>query len=224
MLCEMLTDSDPVARLWSAVNDATMSEIIPEFLDLAMQQRPECRHKDVLAHTIIVVSQAPNDLVVRLAAFFHDIGKPCTRKFENGEVTFRHHEAVGASMTKVRLEALGFDAQTVRDVSEIVRLSGRFKGFGSGWSDPAVRRYVRDAGDLLPKLNALVRADCTTRNQRKAERLQWMVDELEARIADIAEADTRAAERPQMDGRAVMVHLGVGPGRGSGAPWTGCSS
>ena len=211
-LCQILSANDPSRPLWDAVNDGTMAEMVPEFLDLRMEQDPAHRHKDVLAHTITVVAQAPNDLIVRLACLFHDIAKPCTRKIINGEVTFRNHEAVGAAMARRRLVALGFDEQTVNDVSELVRLSGRFKGFDEGWSDSAVRRYVKDAGPLLAKLNLLVRADCTTRNPRKAARLQELVDELEQRIQEVAAADRRAAERPQIDGDAVMAHLDIGPG------------
>ena len=212
LLCQILSTNNPARPLWDAVDDGTMAELVPEFLALRMEQDSLHRHKDVLAHTITVVAQAPNDLIVRLACLFHDIAKPCTRKIIKGEVTFRNHEAVGAGMTRVRLKALGFDAQTVQDVSELVRLSGRFKGFDAGWSDAAVRRYVKDAGPLLAKLNQLVRADCTTRNSRKAAHLQELVDELEQRIQEIAESDRRAAERPQIDGGAVMSLLGIGPG------------
>ncbi|MCY4424018.1 MAG: HDIG domain-containing protein, partial [Acidimicrobiaceae bacterium] len=179
---------------------------------LRMEQDPIHRHKDVLAHTVAVVAKTPDDLVVRLAALFHDIGKPCTRSYEHGEVTFRHHEAVGARMTRGRLTALNFDETTVSDVSELVRLSGRFKGYASGWSDAAVRRYARDAGPLLGRLNQLVRSDCTTRNLQKEADLHRQIDDLERRIAELAEAERKAAERPQIDGGAVMAHLGVAPG------------
>ena len=177
-----------------------------------MKQDPKYRHKEVLAHTIIVVGQAPDDLIVRLGAFFHDIAKPATRRYINGEVTFRHHEEVGATMTRSRLTELGFAAQEVDDVSNLVRLSGRFKGYEAGWSDSGVRRYVRDAGHLLPKLNMLVRADCTTRHQHKREHLQLQVDDLERRVRELDDAERIAAERPQIDGSAVMAHLGLSPG------------
>ena len=189
-----------------------MIEIVPEICALKMEQDPEHRHKDVLAHTIAVVAMTPNDLVVRLAALFHDVGKPRTRRYENGDVTFRHHEAVGARMTRKRLTELEFDAVIVDDVSELVRLSGRFKGYDSGWSDSAVRRYARDAGHLLGWLNQLVRSDCTTRNAGKRARLHRRVDDLERRIARLAAEERLAAERPQIDGDAVMARLGVGPG------------
>lgn len=208
----MLSGDDPAPALWAAVDSGLMGEIVPEFPALKMEQRHRRRHKDVLAHTIAVVAMAPDDLVVRLAALFHDIGKPLTRRYSGGEVTFRHHEAVGARVARGRLQALEFDAGVVDDVSELVRLSGRFKGYGSGWSDSAVRRYARDAGHLLGWLNQLVRADCTTRDDRKRARLHAHVDDLERRITRLAAAERRAAERPQMNGDAVMAHLGIGSG------------
>ena len=211
-LCHLVSGDDPAQRLWSAVDCGRMAEIVPELPDLRMEQDPIHRHKDVLAHTIAVVSKTPDDLLVRLAALFHDIGKPRTRSYEHGEVTFRHHEAVGARMTRKRLAVLAFDERTVEDVSELVRLSGRFKGYASGWSDTAVRRYARDAGPLLGRLNHLVRSDCTTRNLQKEADLHRQIDDLERRIAELAEAEREAAERPQIDGDAVMAHLGLDPG------------
>ncbi len=211
-LCALVVGDDPAPRLWSAVDTGMMAEIVPELPALRMEQDPIHRHKDVLAHTIEVVAKTPDDLVVRLAALFHDIGKPRTRSYEHGEVTFRHHEAVGARMTRKRLTALDFDETTVDDVSELVRLSGRFKGYASGWSDSAVRRYARDAGPLLGRLNQLVRSDCTTRNRSKEADLHRQIDHLESRIAELAEAERKAAERPQIDGDAVMARLGVPPG------------
>ncbi len=182
-----------------------------------MEQDPIHRHKDVLAHTIAVVAKTRSDLILRLATLFHDVGKPRTRSFERGTVTFHHHEAVGARMTRKRLGALGYPEEVVDDVSELVRLSGRFKGYSDGWSDAAVRRYARDAGPLLGYLNELVRADCTTRNPRKATDLQHHVDDLEARIARLAEEERKAAERPLIDGHEVMERLGVGPSPEVGA-------
>ena len=211
-LCHLVSGDDPAPRLWCAIDGGRMAEIVPELPALRMEQDPIHRHKDVLAHTIAVVAKTPDDVVVRLAALFHDIGKPRTRSYEHGEVTFRHHEAVGARMTRKRLTALSFDDQTVDDVSELVRLSGRFKGYAAGWSDAAVRRYARDAGPLLGRLNQLVRSDCTTRNMQKEADLHRQIDDLERRIAELAEAERRAAERPQIDGDAVMAHLGLAPG------------
>ncbi|MFW2383125.1 MAG: HDIG domain-containing metalloprotein [Acidimicrobiales bacterium] len=180
------------------------------------EQDPIHKHKDVLAHTVAVTSKTPPDPVIRLAALFHDIGKPATRSFDHGGVTFRHHEAVGAKITKKRLRALEFDRSTVKDVAELVRLSGRFKGYADGWSDSAVRRYARDAGHLLGQLNQLVRCDCTTRNRAKEARLMAHIDELEERIVELARADAKARERPQMDGNEVMEYLGL-----SGGPMVG---
>ena len=211
-LCDLVGGDEPAPRLWSAIDSGRMAEIVPELPVLRMEQDPIHRHKDVLAHTVAVVAKTPDDLLVRLAALFHDIGKPRTRSYEHGEVTFRHHEAVGARMTRKRLTALGFDEPTVFDISELVRLSGRFKGYASGWSDAAVRRYARDAGPLLGRLNQLVRSDCTTRNLQKEADLHRQIDDLERRIAELAEAERKAAERPQIDGEAVMAHLGVAPG------------
>ena len=212
----ILIADDVAAALWSAIDSGRMDDLVPEMAALRMEQDPIHRHKDVLSHTVAVVAKTPDDLVVRLAALFHDIAKPRTRSFEHGGVTFRHHEVVGGRMTRKRLTELGYDEATVDDVSELVRLSGRFKGYADGWSDAAVRRYARDAGPLLGRLNALIRSDCTTRNKQKAADLQAAIDDLEDRIAALAEEDRRAAERPQIDGDAVMAHLGVEPGRAVG--------
>jgi len=216
-LTTILMSDDVVSALWEAVRSGEMDELVPEFGLLDMEQNPAHRHKDILAHTIIVVGRTPPDQHVRLAAFFHDIAKPRTRSFEHGDVTFRHHEAVGARMTRKRMTKLGFPDTVVDEVAELVRLSGRFKGYADGWSDSAVRRYAREAGPLLGRLNALVRSDCTTKNQAKEEALQRSIDELESRIADLAEQQRRDAERPQIDGAAVMSHLGIGPGPEVGA-------
>lgn len=212
LLSDALTAPDPTDSLWAFCDSGLAAEVAPEISALRLEQDPIHRHKDVLAHTIAVTAKTSPDLTLRLAALFHDIGKPATRSFEHGGVTFRHHEAVGAKITRARLRELGYERQTVKDVTELVRLSGRFKGYADGWSDSAVRRYARDAGHLLGYLNELVRCDCTTRNQAKADRLQRQIDEMEERILSLAREDRRAAERPQMDGAAVMKHLGVPPG------------
>ena len=211
-LSEILMADDVSAALWAAVNSGEIDELVPELPALRMEQDPIHRHKDVLSHTIAVVAKTPDDEIVRLAALFHDIAKPRTRSFEHGGVTFRHHEVVGARVTRKRMTALGYDEAVVDEVSELVRLSGRFKGYAEGWSDSAVRRYARDAGPLLGRLNALIRSDCTTRNKQKAADLQAAIDDLERRIAGLAEEERRAAERPQIDGTAVMAHLGTGSG------------
>ncbi|MEL7157577.1 MAG: HDIG domain-containing metalloprotein [Actinomycetota bacterium] len=212
ILVEALSAEDPTDDLWRLSDSGLAAEVVPELPALRLEQDPIHRHKDVLAHTIAVTAKTKPDLVLRLAALFHDIGKPATRSFDHGGVTFRHHEAVGAKITRARLRELGFEEAVVKDVTELVRLSGRFKGYADGWSDSAVRRYARDAGHLLGYLNQLVRCDCTTRNRAKADRLQRQIDEMEERIVALAREDRRAAERPQMDGQAVMAHLGIPAG------------
>lgn len=211
-LCRVLSQDNPTSGLWAAVHSGFMDRFIPEISALNMAQDPQHRHKDVLAHSIAVTAMTSNKLVLRLAALFHDVGKPRTRSYSNGEVTFRYHEAVGARMTRKRLSVLKFEDALIKDVSELVRLSGRFKGYNTGWSDSAVRRYARDAGHLLGLLNELVRADCTTRHAYKRARLHEEVDSLERRIASLAAAERKASERPQIDGVDVMRHLGIGPG------------
>lgn len=211
-LTAALMDDDVSAALWRFVDTGLADVVVPELPALRLEQDPIHKHKDVLSHTIAVTAKTAPRLELRLAALFHDIGKPATRSFEHGGVTFRHHEAVGAKITKKRLRALGYPRQVVKDVAELVRLSGRFKGYADGWGDAAVRRYARDAGHLLGLLNALVRSDCTTRNQQKRLELHHHVDELEQRIAELAEADRAAAERPLLDGDAVMARLGLDPG------------
>lgn len=217
LLSDVLTVDDPTAGLWSICDSGVAAEVVPELPGLRLEQDPIHRHKDVLAHTIAVTAKTSPDLTLRLSALFHDIGKPATRSYDHGGVTFRHHEAVGAKITRARLRELGYDEAIVADVSELVRLSGRFKGYADGWSDSAVRRYARDAGHLLGHLNELIRCDCTTRNKAKADRLQRQIDELEERIVALAKEDRRAAERPQIDGEAVMEHLGIPAGPDVGA-------
>ncbi len=210
LLDSILSAPDPTDGLWEAYDSGLAEQLIPELPALRLEQDPIHRHKDVLAHTIAVTAKTRPDLKIRLAALFHDIGKPATRRIDAKEgVTFRHHEAVGAKMTKKRLRELGYEADFTRDVAQLVRMSGRFKGYADGWSDSAVRRYARDAGHLLGDLNELIRCDCTTRNKAKADRLQRLMDEFEARIVELARQDRLAAERPQLDGKAVMDHLGI---------------
>jgi poly(A) polymerase len=212
LLNAILLEDDPTDGLWQAVDSGLAEELVPELPALRLEQDPIHRHKDVLAHTIAVTAKTSPDLTLRLAALFHDIGKPATRSFDHGGVTFRHHEAVGSKITRRRLKELGYDSELRADVVELVRLSGRFKGYADGWSDAAVRRYARAAGHLLGTLNELIRCDCTTRNQQKARRIQSLMDELEARIVRLAKEDREAAERPQLDGRQVMEHLGIAGG------------
>lgn len=211
-LSSTLLADDPTEPLWDLVNSGQADQIVPELPRLHLEQDPVHRHKDVLAHTIAVVAKTRQQLTLRLAALFHDIGKPATRSYAKGTVTFYHHEAVGAKITKQRLRALEYPKDVVRDVAELVRLSGRFKGYADGWSDAAVRRYVRDAGHLFGLLNELVRSDCTTQNPRTFAYLQALVDDLEQRVHDLAKADQRAAERPLLDGNEIMRRLGLAPG------------
>jgi poly(A) polymerase len=208
----ILMEPDPTDGLWQAVDSGLAGRLVPELPALRLEQDPIHRHKDVLAHTIAVTAKTSPNLRIRLAALFHDVGKPATRSFEHGGVTFRHHEAVGAKITRRRMREMEYEKAVVKDVCELVRLSGRFKGYADGWSDSAVRRYARDAGHLLGDLNELVRSDCTTRNKNKALRLQGLMDELEERILRLAKEDREAAERPQLDGKAVMDHLRIGGG------------
>jgi poly(A) polymerase len=189
-------------------------EFLPELPNMALEQDPIHRHKDVLAHTIAVVENTSADLVLRLAALFHDVGKPKTRSFGSaGKVSFHHHEVVGARMTRERLQALRYPTDLTDDVVRLVELHLRFHTYQMGWTDSAVRRYVRDAGPLLDRLNELTRCDCTTRNPRKAEQLSRRMDQLEERIAELRSAEELDAVRPELDGTAVMARLGVGPGR-----------
>jgi poly(A) polymerase len=185
------------------------------------------QHKDVYQHSLVVLRQAIDletegpDLVLRLAALLHDIGKPGTRRFEPaGGVSFHHHEVVGAKLARKRLQALRYSKDVIEDVSGLVYLHLRFHGYGKGeWTDSAVRRYVTDAGPLLPRLHKLVRADCTTRNQRKAAALRASYDGLEQRIARIAEAEDLARVRPDLDGNEIMRLLDVPPGPLVGQAW-----
>ena len=185
---------------------------IPEVPDLAMTEDPDHRHKDVLAHSLAVMAKTEPDLVLRLAALFHDVGKPATRRFDGPKVTFHHHEVVGAALTRTRLRRLRYPKSTVDQVAELVFLHMRAHTFKMGWTDSAVRRYVRDAGELLPKLNQLARCDVTTKSDRRARRIQRRLDELEARIERLRAQEEIDALRPPIDGHDVMAYLGIGPG------------
>ncbi len=200
--------------------------VLPELLELRACVDPAHRHKDVYLHTLAVIDNVialetdGPDLVLRLAALLHDIGKPDTRRIHaDGTVTFHHHDVVGARMTRHRLRELRFDKQTVRDVSELVRMHLRFHTYKQGWTDAAVRRYVTDAGELFDRLNALTRADVTTGNARKAARIQRRVDELEERVAQLRHQEELDAIRPAIDGNRIMAHLGIGPGPLVGRAW-----
>nr|WP_207619370.1 CCA tRNA nucleotidyltransferase [Nocardioides sp. IC4_145] len=198
--------------------------VLPELPALQLERDEHHRHKDVYEHTLTVLEQAIDlehrlggepDFVSRFAALMHDVGKPRTRRFvADGTVTFHHHDVVGAKITRKRMQALRFSNDEIDAVGKLVELHLRFHGYGSGeWTDSAVRRYVRDAGDQLERLHILTRADCTTRNQRKAARLARTYDELEERIARLSEQEELASIRPDLDGNQIMELLGIGPGR-----------
>ena len=199
--------------------------VLPELPALALERDEHHRHKDVYEHTLTVLEQSIDledrlpgdgpDFVSRFAALMHDIGKPRTRKFlGDGTVTFHHHDVVGAKLTRKRMQALRFSNDDIDAVAKLVELHLRFHGYGSGeWTDSAVRRYVRDAGDQLERLHVLTRADCTTRNHKKAERLRRTYDDLEVRIARLMEQEELDAVRPAIDGNRIMEVLGIGPGR-----------
>jgi poly(A) polymerase len=210
---KLLVVPDPSAGLWFLVKTGLAEEFLPELPALAVEQDPLHRHKDVLAHTIAVVQRARPERVLRLAALFHDIGKPKTRSFgPGGTVTFHHHELAGARMTRERMRALRYPADDIDKVSKLVELHLRFHTYAMGWTDSAVRRYVRDAGDLLEDLNELTRCDCTTRNPDRARALSKRMDELERRIAELRQQEELASIRPDLDGREVMAYLDVAPG------------
>jgi poly(A) polymerase len=206
----------PSVALWFVVRTGLAGEFLPELPGLALEQDPIHRHKDVLAHTLAVVDKTSPNRILRLAALFHDVGKPRTRAITDGGVSFHHHEVVGARMTRTRMEALRYSAADVDTVVRLVELHLRFHTYRLGWTDKAVRRYVRDAGDQLDLLNELTRCDCTTRNAAKARALARRMDELEARITELGEQEELRALRPDLDGNQVMELLGIGPGRDVG--------
>ena len=212
-LCKLVVVDDPSKGLWFVHDTGLADMFLPELPAMRLEQDPIHRHKDVLSHTIAVVAKARNELKVRLAALFHDVGKPKTRSIGGKGVSFHHHEVVGARMTRDRMKALKFSNEMVQDVTQLVYLHLRFHTYQMGWTDAAVRRFVRDAGPLLPELIALTRADCTTRNKKRAEALDRRIDDLEERIAALQASEELAAIRPDLDGQQVMTHLGIAPGR-----------
>jgi poly(A) polymerase len=223
-LSKLLRTDDPVPGIRLLVETGIAQLVLPEIPALKLEIDEHAHHKDVYEHSLTVLGQAIQlersrghepDLVLRLAALLHDIGKPATRKIEaGGVVTFHHHDTVGSKLAARRLKALRFDNDTVAAVSRLIELHLRFFGYTDGaWTDSAVRRYVRDAGELLERLHILTRADVTTRNRKKADRLSFAYDDLEERIAQIAEAEGIAAVRPDLDGEQIMAILGLKPGR-----------
>jgi poly(A) polymerase len=225
-LHKLLLVDDPALGLWFLNDTGQFSGFLPEIPAMRLEQDPIHRHKDVLSHTIAVVGNVrarkadgrPNDLT-RLAALLHDVGKPRTRGFGPKGVTFHHHEVVGARMARARLLELREPSDVVDDVTRLVELHLRFHGYGEGeggWTDSAVRRFVRDAGHLLEELIELTRSDCTTRNERRARMLQERMDALEERIDRLREQEELASIRPDLDGNEVMDVLGIEPGRDVG--------
>jgi poly(A) polymerase len=202
----------PGAGLWFLVDTGLADVFLPELPALALEQDPIHRHKDVLAHTIAVVENTSTDRILRLAALFHDVGKPKTRSIGPRGVSFHHHEVVGARMTRERMRAMKYSNDDIEVVSRLVELHLRFHTYKMGWTDSAIRRYVRDAGPLLERLNELTRCDCTTRNKRRAKELSERMDQLEQEIARLREQEEIDAIRPDLDGKQVMDHLGVRPG------------
>jgi poly(A) polymerase len=211
-LDKMVMVDVPSEALWFVVRTGLAADFLPELPGLALEQDPIHRHKDVLAHTLAVMDKTSKDRILRLAALFHDVGKPKTRAITDGGVTFHHHEMVGARMTRARMTALRYSAEDIDTVVRLVELHLRFHTYRLGWTDKAVRRYVRDAGPLLDRLNELTRCDCTTRNVGKARDLARRMDELEARIVELGEQEELGRLRPDLTGNQVMELLGVGPG------------
>jgi poly(A) polymerase len=224
-LVKLLSADAPRRGVELLVETGLADRVLPEIPALQLEVDEHHHHKDVYQHSLTVLDQAidyererhpgePPDVVLRIAALLHDIGKPATRRFEpGGAVSFYHHDLVGAKLARKRMRALRFDNDTVDAVSRLIELHLRFFGYTDGaWTDSAVRRYVRDAGDQLERLHMLTRADVTTRNRRKADRLGFAYDDLEARIAELAEQEDLASKRPDLNGEQIMSILGIGPG------------
>ncbi|MEE4493624.1 CCA tRNA nucleotidyltransferase [Streptomyces sp. BE230] len=219
-LNKLLLSAHPRKGLALLVDTGLAEQVLPELPALRLESDEHHRHKDVYEHSLTVLEQAIDleedgpDLVLRLAALLHDIGKPRTRRFEkDGRVSFHHHEVVGAKMVKKRMTELKYSNDMVKDVAKLVELHLRFHGYGDGeWTDSAVRRYVRDAGPLLDRLHKLTRSDCTTRNKRKASALSRTYDALEERIAQLQDQEELDSIRPDLDGNEIMEILSVGPG------------
>ena len=223
-LVKLVCSPYPRAGLTLAVDTGLAGRVLPELPALRLERDEHHRHKDVYEHSLTVLEQAIGleprlpvpapDFIVRFAALLHDIGKPRTRRFAaDGSVTFHHHDVVGAKLVRKRMRALRFPSRDIDAVARLVELHLRFHGYGSGeWTDSAVRRYVRDAGDQLERLHVLTRADCTTRNRRKAERLRRSYDALEERIERLSAEEELAAMRPDLDGRQIMAILDLEPG------------
>ncbi|KZX22467.1 CCA tRNA nucleotidyltransferase [Rathayibacter tanaceti] len=231
-LRKLLATACPRAGLELLVDTGLAGYFLPELPALRLEQDEHHHHKDVYTHSLTVLEQAialeqsrhpgaEPDVVLRLAALLHDIGKPATRRLEpGGAVSFHHHDLVGSKLAIKRMRALAFDKQSTAEVARLIELHLRFFGYTDGaWTDSAVRRYVTDAGPLLERLHILTRADVTTRNRRKAERLAHAYDDLETRIAELAEKEELASKRPDLDGTRIMAILGLPPGPEVGAAY-----
>jgi poly(A) polymerase len=224
---KLLCGADPVGGLRLLVDTGLAAQFLPELPGLRLEIDEHAQHKDVYEHTLTVVQNTVNledegpDFVLRMAALMHDVGKPATKAIgRDGRVSFHHHEVVGARMTKQRMKALKYPKDVTADVTDLVALHLRFYGYGRGeWTDSAVRRYVTDAGHLLPRLHKLTRSDCTTRNRRKAAQLAADYAALEERIAALQAAEDLARVRPDLDGNAIMELLGIPPGPLVGQAW-----
>jgi poly(A) polymerase len=212
-LSKLLVADDPSAGLWLISRTGLANEFLPELNAMELEQDPIHTHKDVLAHTIAVVAKTSPRLRLRLSALLHDVGKPGTRGIGPQGVTFHYHDVVGARIARQRMQALRYPNDLTDDVAKLVELHLRFHTYRMGWTDSAVRRYVRDAGPLLDDLNELTRCDCTTRNAKKAAALSRRMDQLEERIAELREQEELAKLRPALDGDQVMEILGVPPSR-----------
>ncbi len=212
-LDKLLVVQKPSPGLAFLVDTGLAERFIPELPALALEQDPIHRHKDVLAHTLSVVDKTSPERLLRLAALFHDVGKPKTRTYTPQGVSFYHHDVVGARMARERMRKLRYSTEDISIVATLVELHLRFHTYRFGWTDSALRRYVRDAGPLLEWLNELTRCDCTTRNPVKARELNDRMDELESRIAELREREEIESIRPDLDGVQVMEHLGIAPGR-----------
>lgn len=225
-LCKLLQTDHPRAGIELLVSTGIAAIVLPEIPALRLEVDEHHHHKDVYEHSLTVLEQAidlekernpgePADVTLRLAALLHDIGKPATRQLEpGGAVSFHHHDLVGAKLATKRMKALRFDKETTQNVARLIELHLRFFGYSdAAWSDSAVRRYARDAGDLLDRLHILTRADVTTRNKRKADRLAFAYDDLEQRIAELSKAEELAAIRPDLNGEEIMEILSIPAGR-----------
>lgn len=211
-LSKLLLGLAPSHSLHLLVVSRLAEEFLPELMDLATCSDPEHRHKDLLEHTLTVVDGVPADLVLRLAALLHDIGKPETKTFDADGVHFYHHEILGAKMAAKRLRALRYPTKVINDAKNIIEMHMRFHTYRLGWADKAVRRYVRDCGPLLPQINTLVRADCTTRNPFQAKKFSSLLDELDERIIRLEAEEESAKIRPPIDGHELMAYLNIAPG------------